>query len=191
MTPYMKHKNLKQPASSQVRERGFTLLELLITLVIAAIILTQGVPSFATMIKNNRLITQTNNLVADLNLARSEAITRGIPVIVCRTADPNVANECGGTWTSGWLVYVDDDGDSTFTPATDTLLRVGYPAGGSVTVAANATATPDVIFNSDGLTDEGGTATFAVCDDRGTSEGRQINVNVTGRIRTSTGPASC
>ena len=59
----------------------------MITLAIAVILLTIGVPSFNTAIKNNRLTTATNDLVAVLNLARSEAVTRGLRVTVCKSAD--------------------------------------------------------------------------------------------------------
>ena len=56
--------------------RGFTLIELMITLAVAAILITAALPSFNEFIKNNRLTTQANNFIATLNLARSEAPAR-------------------------------------------------------------------------------------------------------------------
>ena len=53
------------------KENGFTLIELLTTLVIAAVLLTIGVPSMRDLIRNNRLIAATNTFVSSLNIARS------------------------------------------------------------------------------------------------------------------------
>ena len=174
-------------------EMGFTLVELIVTMAIAAIILTQAVPSFSTMISNNRLTTQTNDLVADINLARSEAIKRGLRVILCRTANPNaVAATCGGTantWSTSWLLYADDDGSGVFESANDTLIRIGHPAQSTITVMTNATSNNNLEYNPDGTTNEGGnTAIFAICDDRGTANGLQINVNGMGRPRLISAP---
>ncbi|QKV57365.1 MAG: GspH/FimT family pseudopilin [Dechloromonas sp.] len=63
--------------------RGFTLIELLITFMIAAILAALAAPSFTSFIKNNRLTTTTNDLLADLALARSEAAKRGQQVTLC------------------------------------------------------------------------------------------------------------
>jgi type IV fimbrial biogenesis protein FimT len=172
---------------------GFTLVELVVTMAIAAIILTQAVPSFSTMISNNRLTTQTNNLVADINLARSEAVKRGLRVILCRTADPYAAAAtCGGTantWSTGWLLYADDDGSGVYESANDTLIRVGAPAVSTVAVKTNSTSNNNLEYNPDGTTNEGGsTAIFAICDDRGTANGLQINVNGMGRPRLISSP---
>ncbi|HDP89758.1 MAG TPA: prepilin-type N-terminal cleavage/methylation domain-containing protein [Thioalkalivibrio sp.] len=75
--------------------RGFTLVELMITLVVAAIMLGWGVPSFLTIIENNRIATQANSFIAALALARSEAVSKGATTRVEAT---------GGDWAGGWKV---------------------------------------------------------------------------------------
>jgi type IV fimbrial biogenesis protein FimT len=164
---------------------GFTLVELMVTLAIGAILLTQAVPSFMTTIKNNRLTTYTNDLVSDINLARSEAVKRGTRVVLCRSADPSLATPvCGGTnntWSTGWLVFADANGDGIF-DAGETLIRVGLPVEGATTVITNATSDSNLEYNPDGTTNAGGgTGVFALCDDRGAGFGRQIQVNAMGR----------
>lgn len=85
--------------------RGFTLIELMVTLAVAAILLTVAVPNFQRFIKCNALSARTNGLVADLQLARSEAAKRGANVSIC----PNNNNACGSStatnWTTmGWII---------------------------------------------------------------------------------------
>jgi len=174
--------------TSRKSSAGFTLVELLVTLALAAILLSQAVPSFSSMIKGNRLATETNTLVSDINLARSEAIKRGTRVILCRSADPSAANPtCGGsanTWTTGWLVFASGDANNTYDSATDTLIRIGGPRSGQVQIITNNTANNNLEYDPDGTTNEGGsTAVFAICDDQGEAQGRQIQVNGTGRPR--------
>jgi len=178
--------------------QGFTLIELMITLVIGAILLTQAVPSFFTTIQNNRLVTYTNDLVSDINLARSEAVKRGIRVVLCRSADPSLASPaCGGTantWTSGWLIFADADASGAFS-AGDTLIRVGLPIAADTTIITNNIANNNLEYNADGTTNEGGgTGVFALCDSRGAGNGRQIQVNAMGRpqlVKGSDATISC
>lgn len=82
--------------------RGFTLIELMITVAILAILLGIGVPSFVDFIRNNRASTQANELATALNLARSEAVKRGLPVTLRSPAAPN--------WTE-YCVYVGQNAD--------------------------------------------------------------------------------
>ena len=83
--------------------RGFTLIELMVVLAIAAIILSVGIPSFRTMLQNQRMTSTVNGLFASMNLARSEALKRGMPVHLS-TADGGI------DWRKGWVVFVDSNG---------------------------------------------------------------------------------
>lgn len=167
------------------RKSGFTLIELVVTVALAAIVLTVGVPAFGTFIKNNRLITSTNALVGALNLARSEAIKRNVRVSVCKSSD-GAACTGTGNWEQGWLVFVDSDNDATYDNGTETLLRVQDNIKGNVTMAGNANVSTYVSYVSSGrsqLIDGAFQAgTIKICDDRTGNVGRQIVISNTGRM---------
>jgi type IV fimbrial biogenesis protein FimT len=88
------------------RENGFTLVELLVTIVVISILLAAGVPSFMEFVKNNRLSAQANNLVISIQEARNEAVKRGSGAVICASSDQAT---CSGSddWTTGWIVYSD------------------------------------------------------------------------------------
>ena len=82
-------------------QTGFTLVELMVTITVLAVLLGVGVPSFQATIQGNRITTAANDLVAALQYARSEAVRRGVNVTVCSSNDQAT---CSGTWTDGWVV---------------------------------------------------------------------------------------
>jgi len=176
---------------------GFTLIELLVAISLSIIVLSFGVPSFTSFIKNGRVTTHTNNLVTDINYARSEAVTRGETVIVCRSDNAGSSTpECGGTannWTTGWLIFVSGDSNDVYDAANDTLLRASTRIQGSVTIRSNDVSGSHLTYKSDGATDmSGGTAAFAICDERGTGFGNKLQISPTGRPRLITPvPDSC
>jgi type IV fimbrial biogenesis protein FimT len=172
-----------------MRHYGFTLIELMMTLTIAAILLTVAVPSYVSMSKNNKLTSHVNELVSSVHFARSEASKRGTKVILCRSGNPTATNPtCGGssyTWSTGWLVFALGDTSGRSTPylydsSKDDLLRIGMSRSG-VNIKTNSAVNNNLEFKADGTTDEGGTGIFAFCDDRGTSSGKQVEVKPTGR----------
>ncbi len=81
------------------KQRGFTVIELIITVTIVGIVLAVGIPGFRSIVQSNRAATSVNNLVSAMNLARAEAIGRGQEVCVV----PLVA----GDWSQGWQVVFD------------------------------------------------------------------------------------
>ena len=83
---------------------GFTLIELMVTVSVLAILLALAWPSFTALINNNRLAAQTNELVASLQLAKSEAVRRNARITVCPSAD-GATCAAAGPWT-GWVTIV-------------------------------------------------------------------------------------
>jgi type IV fimbrial biogenesis protein FimT len=91
--------------STRARVTGFTLVELLITLMIATILTTLAVPQFRSLVASNRLTTQSNDVIAAINFARSTAIKRNGSVFLCRAAS-DTATDCvtsQAQWTH-WIV---------------------------------------------------------------------------------------
>jgi len=168
------------------QQGGFTLLELMVTVAMAAIVLTTGVPGFQTIVKNNRLTTATNGLVGALGLARSEAVKRGVRITVCKSAD-GAACISTGDWSQGWIVFTDLDNDGVYDPADsppETLLRVQDAMNGSLTMVGNANVANRISYVASGRSMQLGTV--AVCDDRSGNVGKSIVINRTGRVRLDT-----
>jgi type IV fimbrial biogenesis protein FimT len=101
---------MESVVSLSAQNAGFTLIELMIVIVLVAIFITVGVPSFQNLVSDNRLSTQANSLISSLQLARSEALKLRTPVSVCRST--NGATCAGaGAWETGWLVFEDTNGN--------------------------------------------------------------------------------
>ncbi|ADE17005.1 putative type-4 fimbrial pilin related signal peptide protein (plasmid) [Nitrosococcus halophilus Nc 4] len=169
------------------RIHGFTLVELIITLAIAAILVTMAVPSFTNTIRNNRLVTDTNNLITAFNLARSEAIKRGVSSAICSGSE---SAGCGGNWNSGWIVFVDSDEDCAYTAGTDTLLRVYEGLENStLEVKQDSSSETCTAFNSRGMNTTAEfdkELTFTLCSP-GLGKTRILSISPLGRTNKSEG----
>lgn len=99
--------------------RGFTLLELMVTLAVASILAVIALPSFRDLLRKNQVSSANNALLADLSYARSEAITRGNIVSICPSADGSSCTASGQAYESGWLVYSYSPGNGKATTAFD------------------------------------------------------------------------
>lgn len=163
---------------------------------ILAITVGAAIPSFKSFIQNNLLTTETNRFIADLQLARSEALKRNNQTILCRSADPAAANPtCGGAasnWATGWLLFASADANTTYDAGADTLIKASEALPGSLTLNSNAAASSVLIFNGDASTNQAGaTARFAFCDQRGNSSGRQVEIPPTGKPRIAAATSNC
>lgn len=148
---------------------GFTLVELVVTVAVGAILVAIAIPSFTTYIQNGRLTAQANSLVMSLDYARSEAIKRDVAVSAC-AADVN-STTCNGsaTWTTGWIVP---------DPSSATPLQAVPALTGNVTLTAQLAGA--VTFNPNGTA--GAAASFKLCDRRGGAYAQDVEVSASGRV---------
>lgn len=119
-------------------QAGFTLYELLITVLIVGVILTLAVPNMQGFTQNSRMTSTANDMHAAFHLARSESSRAKTNITICPSAD---ASSCGGTWDQGYIVFVDENGDLARGGANETVLRShgAIAEGVTMAVADNAT----------------------------------------------------
>ena len=101
---------MNRPPPFQFRSlaKGFTLVELMVTISVLAVLMAVGIPSFQGVIASSRVTTATNDFMATLAQARSNAIRRGGRVTVCKSAD-GASCVTTGNWEQGWIMFNDDD----------------------------------------------------------------------------------
>lgn len=185
---YSKKSVLSAPRHS---ERGFSMIELMITLVIFVLVAGFAVPAFMRMIENNRITTQANSFIADLKFARSEAIKRGTKVSICVANAAGDDCDAAGDWKTRQRIIWNDTNIDGVIDAGETVLRVREPLGGNRTSFGDPLGVVTAIgFDAKGMTDLGaagaGAATLAICydnDNDGTPDtetGRDILIGFTG-----------
>lgn len=152
------------------RFRGFTAIELLITIVIASILITLALPNLRVFIQNNRLRTEASEFFAAVNQARTEAKTNATNVSLCVSTNQTACT--GATWDLGWLAWVDTDKDGVVDGGEQILRARPAPGNGIVLSTADDTI---VTFSADGSASAD--IDFEVCDStRNGEEGRSIRI---------------
>ena len=149
-------------------QAGFTLYELLITVLVVGVILSFAVPNMQDFTRNSRMTSTANDLHAAFHLARSESSRAKTNITICPSDD---GANCGGTWQDGYIVFVDEDGDLTVDGGTDSVLRRHDEIADGVSLAVANDATY-FSYASTGLGRPnvgGNTAVSQVvmCDERG------------------------
>jgi len=161
---------------------GFTLWELLWTLLVASVLLGIAVPSLQSFVLDARRTADVNGFVLAVQLARSEAAKRGRAVVVCASADTRSCTSPKVRYDGGWIVFVNEDNvrPPQRSPA-EPLIYVHQPdlVG---TITANRDAFEFWPFTNRRSTN--GTVVF--CDARGPTASRAVIVSYTGRPRVAT-----
>ena len=191
------------------RRAGFTVIELMITVAIIAILSTIAAPSMRDVIKNSRMTSLANDLMSDLSVARGEAVNRGVRTTVCTSSD---GAQCTATeWRFGWIVLaeVDTGGTQGVVDLKDVIVKKSPKINGADETPPNRITTTNhtsaagvqyVGFRPSGVTTPGGgdptttTIHFYLCDSRSAdtpgvsaaealNKGRHITVTGTGRAQ--------
>lgn len=172
------------------KQSGFTLIELMVVIIIAAILLTIAVPSFDNLIKRNNVDSLQSKLSSALATARTEAASRNKVVTICRSNDEAscIAGAVSGNvpWSTGWIIFEDDDNDgvvdaATGTTSAETLIDV-YRNNGNYTVTASGSAVR-ISFNSQGFATVGGNTVLTICEpDKERIYARGLFVNTSGLV---------
>lgn len=175
--------------------KGFTLIELIVTLTVVGILTTIAAPSIQKLFADNRLTSQVNDLMGDLSVAKSEAIKRNTTTGVCASTT-GTSCTAGGNWASGWFVYY-------LCPATDTTCTVNASIAvkthdalnGNNTLQAVATnvvtttssSADSITFGKNGaLSSQAYTYRFTLCDPK-LKQTRFIDLTVIGQSTISQG----
>lgn len=171
------------------RKQGFTLVELLITMIVAAILLSIAAPNFSDAMLNSRQTVKINELMSSLKLARSEAIKRSTRTGVCARG-PN--RTCGTDWSEGFITFVDNGDNPGAIDAGETILRVADAVEDSAWIQNKARLVNTgeapiqrrfIRFGPRGTSHWKGSGYFLLCDGRGQEAARAINISLSGDPR--------
>lgn len=156
-------------------QSGFTLIEMMVTILIAAILMMVGIPSFTHFVINNRMTTEANSLVTMLQVARSEAVKRNSSVYIGSTSgDEN--------WDQGYVMFL-DNGNNAYDTGDTVLRRQSALPSDLLKATIGSTNAPLVQYLPTGFTGNlsGSTMTFNLCHEANYA-GRQITVNSVGQV---------
>ena len=173
---------------------GVTLVELLVTFAVIAILAIIAAPSFRNLLIDTRMTTQANDFLVMLNFTRSEAVKRNTRVTMCKSSDG--ASCVGGDgWEQGWIVFV-DGGTVATVDGTDLILRAHSALSDNSTLTGNLLVSDYISYKPNGqsISSNGGNqgGTFTLCSNQAAVKGRSIVVTTsTGRPRVDSTQPSC
>lgn len=156
---------------------GYSLYELIMTLALAALMLTLGLPSFGSLVADKRLRVESDALFHAVHLARKGSIVRRRVVSLCPSVDGESCSP-GYDWSTGWIVFANVDRDEPPQVDENEPILSRHSVDGSVQVLANRRG---FTLRSTHLRATNGT--FVICDRAGRATPRALVVSYTGRPR--------
>lgn len=151
------NKTVSQTTDSNTtrRDAGVTLVELLVVITLVSILTFIGLPSYRYVTNSARVSGEINALLADMELARSEAVKEGSTVTICTSTDGatcSTATNATNGWNGGWIVFSDFNGNGAFDKNVDALIKVGAAFNSNdVITTAGSTAISGITFNREGF----------------------------------------
>lgn len=182
----LNQKRKKEETSTAGRAKGFTLVELMIVLMIVGVFGLIGVPGFVETVRDNRLVSQGNELLGAMYFARSEAIKLHADVLVCSSSDSLTCDNAN--WDEGWIVWHDDNGDGAVDNDPAEILRVSPGLDGGNTIRTFNSGETQVNIFSNQFSSRGLASTemsWAICDTRGADDARSVIISLSGRAKVS------
>lgn len=179
------------------RPRGFSLVELMITILVVAVLTAIAWPNFRNFMHRNTVTSQANQVLAALQYARNEAVSRRYPTALCGSTDQLKCTAADTSFENGWLIWRDSNlsGTPDYTAGTDELLRVTQPQTGVSIRSFGGSGAPNLIaFDQRGavIAAGGNASTIVVCakdkadDLLGVSTdlvpGKYVRIDASGRI---------
>lgn len=163
---------------------GFTLVELMVTISVAAVLMAVAAPNYTTFIRNSQLSDAVGEFMSATNVARGNAIKQGINTYLVPTT--------GTDWSTGWFVFADGNWDGIYTAsdpkdvlimqsqAPNSILTVGTPAGNNSTLTDGY-----LLFTGSGYPKQknGGMATGKIILANGSIRSTIVYIDNTGRVR--------
>ena len=159
------------------RERGFNLIEIMVTLLVVSVVVTLGAPSLADFINEMRLSAATNDLLSFFNYARSESARRGSRVTICLSTDLSTCDTTGVDWAQGAVAFVDSNSNGQINTG-EPIVRVLNPTSG-VTIFANTAFATDYYFAYRPSGAASSLGSLRIC--RSGRNARDVSVNAVGR----------
>ena len=172
-----------QPAFNPCR--GVSLIELIVTVSVLAILGGLAAPAFTGLWLDTRRTTAVNGFVHSVHLARSTAVHFGRTVTICRSTDGHTCSHQADDWQAGWMVFVNTDDDQP--PARDpheAVLSVvqAWPGGSIRSNRRSYSFRPYIHRVVNG--------SIVFCDRRGPAQARAVIINSAGRPRVSSRDSS-